>query len=233
MFRRQTATVYTLALALTALTHCKSSNSEPSKTADSASDPSQRESSAEPTAQSSSSSSKSSASNGESKALDDAQIAAIADAANSAEVEQGKLARARASDSRVRTFATMMVEHHGEALRDQQALSVGKQDNADSRRLSDEANAALQSLQLKSGTDFDRAYIQLQCDEHRKVLNTLDEKLLPAAKDPALKVYLENLKPKVEAHLAQAERLQKELGSPDGKSSQSNDDASSRRALNR
>jgi len=231
MFRRQTAIVYTIALAATALTHCKSSNSEPSKTADNASDPSNRESSAEPTAQSSSSSGPSS--NSELKALDDAQIAAIADAANSAEVEQGKLAQAKASDSRVRTFATMMVDHHGEARRDQQALSVGKQDNADSQRLSDEASTALQSLQQKSGTEFDRAYIQLQCDEHRKVLSTLDEKLLPAAKDPALKAYLQELKPKVEAHLAQAERLQKELGSSEGKSSQSNDDSSSRRALNR
>jgi len=228
MFRRQTATVYTIVLALTALTHCKSSNSEPSKSADNASDPSSRESSADPVAQSSSSSS-----SRDSKALDDAQIAAIADATNSAEVEQGKLAQSKASDSRVRTFATMMVDHHGEARRDQQALSVGKQDNADSRRLSDEADTALQSLQQKTGTDFDRAYIQLQCDEHRKVLTTLDEKLLPAAKDPALKAYLEKLKPKVEAHLAQAERLQQELGASDGKSSQSNGDSTSRGALNR
>jgi len=227
MFRRQTATVYTVALALTALTHCKSSDSEPSKTADNASDTSSRESSANPAA------SNGESKKDESKALDDAQIAAIADAANSAEVEQGKLAQSKASDSRVRTFATMMVDHHGEARRDQQALSVGKQDNADSQRLSDEASTALQSLQQKSGTEFDRAYIQLQCDEHRKVLNTLDEKLLPAAKDPALKAYLEKLKPKVEAHLAQAERLQKELGSSDGKSSQSDDDSTSRRALNR
>jgi putative membrane protein len=230
MFRRQTATVYTLALALTALTHCKSSDSEPSKTADNASGPSTGESSAEPATQSSSSSS---SSNGESKALDDAQIAAIADAANSAEVEQGKLAQSKATDSRVRTFATMMVDHHGEARRDQQALSVGKQDNAESKRLSEEAETALRSLQQKTGTEFDRAYIQLQCDEHRKVLQTLEQKLLPAAKDPKLEAYLVQLKPRIEAHLAQAERLQKELGASDGKSSQSNDDSSSRRALNR
>jgi putative membrane protein len=239
MLRGQTAIVYTAALALAALTHCKSSNSEPSKTAQSASDPSSREDSASSNSSSSHASAadgspaQSSSSRSVPNALDDAQIAAITDAANSAEVEQGKLAQSKASDSRVRTFATMMVDHHGEARRDQGALSVGKQDNPDSQRLSDEAETAVQSLQQKSGTDFDRAYIQLQCEEHRKVLNTLEQKLLPAAKDPGLKAYLEKLKPKIEAHLAQAERLQKELGSSEGKSSQSGDLSGAQRALNR
>jgi len=162
--------------------------------------------------------------------LDDAQIAAITDAANSAEVEQGRLAQSKASDPRVRSFAAMMVEHHGEARRDQQALSVSKQDSADSERMSKDADTALSSLQQKSGADFDRAYIQLQCDEHRKVLNDLEAKLLPAAKDPGLRAYLEKLKPKVQDHLAQAERLQKELGSS---SSQTNRTSASERAANR
>jgi putative membrane protein len=173
------------------------------------------------------------ASTSSSSKLDDAQIAAITDAANSAEVEQGRLAQSKASDPRVRSFAAMMVEHHGEARRDQQALSVSKQDSADSERLSKEADTALSSLQQKSGTEFDRAYIQLQCEEHRKVLNDLDQKLLPSAKDPALRSYLEKLKPKVQDHLAQAERLQKELGSSSSQSSRASDTSTAERSANR
>jgi putative membrane protein len=155
-----------------------------------------------------------------SSALDDAQIAAITEAANSAEMTQGQLAQSKASDPRVRSFAAMMVDHHGEAKRDQQALGVEKRDSAESQRLSEEARMALQSLQQKSGAEFDRAYIQLQCEEHRKVLDTIEQKLLPAAKDPGLRAYLQQLKPRVESHLAQAERLQKELGTSNGKSSE-------------
>jgi hypothetical protein len=62
------------------------------------------------------------------------------------------------------------------------------------------------------------------------VLSDLDQKLLPAAKDPGLRACLEKLKPKVQDHLAQAERLQKELGSS---SSQTNNTSSSQRSARR
>lgn len=231
MLRANTPTLYLTALAIAGLLHCSSHSSEPSKTA---ADESSSSSTA-PTNSAEANSSPSGAADAQggaapSQALDDAQIAAITDAANSAEVEQGRLAQSKASDPRVRSFAAMMIEHHGEARRDQQALSVSKQDSADSERMSKEADSALSSLQQKSGADFDRAYIQLQCDEHRKVLNDLDQKLLPAAKDPGLRAYLEKLKPRVQDHLAQAERLQKELGAS---SSQTSNPSASERSANR
>jgi predicted outer membrane protein len=74
-----------------------------------------------------------------------------------------------------------------------------------------ESEDALASLETKSGKDFDQAYLQLQIDEHRQVLKKLDQELLPAARNPGLKAYLQEIKPKVESHLAQAERLQQEL----------------------
>ena len=50
----------------------------------------------------------------------------------------------------------------------------------------------------------------------------LQDKLLPSAKDSGLKAYLEDIKPKVESHLAQAERLQEEMN---GTSSLEDNDA--------
>jgi putative membrane protein len=143
--------------------------------------------------------------------LEDTQIAAITDAANSAEIEQGRLARAKAKDPRVRDFAAMMVDHHSAAKQDQEKLKLEPSANADSERMQGDAADALKSLKQKSGKDFDRAYLQLQIDEHRKLLGALNDRLLPSAKDGKLEAYLENIKPKVESHLAQAERLQAEL----------------------
>jgi putative membrane protein len=236
MFFQRPIAGSTSALVLMTLLHCTSSQ-DSSKTAANA--PDRNDSSSTPTNSvgesspsggsnaaansngSSGTGSNASPSNGtaSSKTLDDAQIGAITEAANSAEVEQGRLAQSKASDSRVRSFASMMVQHHGEAQRDQAALSVGKRDNPESQQLTAQADSALKSLEQKSGAEFDRAYIQLQCDEHRKVLDSLRNDLLPNAKDQQLKAYLQQLEPKVEAHLAQAERLQKQLGSSDTQSS--------------
>jgi putative membrane protein len=111
----------------------------------------------------------------------------------------------------VRDFGAMMVDHHGEARQDQQKLSVGPTQSTDAQRMERDAEDALRSLKQKKGKDFDLAYLQLQIDEHRKVRDELQDKLLPSAKDSGLKAYLEDIKPKVESHLAQAERLQEEL----------------------
>ncbi|HVZ32232.1 MAG TPA: DUF4142 domain-containing protein, partial [Polyangiaceae bacterium] len=149
-----------------------------------------------------------------SKTLSDEEIAAITAAANNAEVDQGNLARAKARDPRVRDFGAMMIDHHEEARREQQSLNIPEAESTESRELTRSANAAFQKLQHEQGSDFDRAYVQVQIDEHRKVLQSLRQELLPAAKNPKLEAYLQKITPTVESHLAQAERLQQELGSP-------------------
>lgn len=156
-----------------------------------------------------------------SKPLDDAQIAAITDDANGAEIDQGKLAQTKAKDARVRAFAKMMVENHTQARRDQEKLHVSKADSPDSERAVRDAATALESLRRKSGSDFDKAYLQLPVDEHRKVLDTLDKELLPAAHDKQLKNYLEKIKPNVEGHLTRAAALEHDLDSDNSGSSKS------------
>lgn len=155
------------------------------------------------------------------KALSDEEIAAITAAANNAEVDQGNLARAKAHDPRVRDFGAMMIEHHDEARQEQQSLNIPEAESVDSRELTREANSSFQKLQHEQGSDFDRAYVQVQIDEHKKVLQSLQHELLPAARNPKLKAYLEKMTPTVESHLAQAERLQQELSSPSEPSTRS------------
>jgi putative membrane protein len=145
-------------------------------------------------------------------ALSDEQIVAITAAANDAEVDQGNLARAKATDPRIRDFAAMMVDHHTEARREQRSLSIPEVASPDSDRRTREAQAAFQSLQHEQGSEFDAAYLQLQIEEHRSVLETLKRQLVPAAKGAQLKAFLQKITPTVESHLAQAERLREEMG---------------------
>jgi putative membrane protein len=215
MFSRLHPLVYVSALALAAL-QCKSSDTAASKSPDAVHPDPVQNANGPAGASEGVGASGVTVQNDERKpapsaALDDGQIVAITAAANTAEIEQGRLAQEKASDPRVRDFGAMMVDHHGEARQDQQKLSVGPTQSTDAQRMERDAEDALRSLKQKKGKDFDLAYLQLQIDEHRKVRDELQDKLLPSAKDSGVKAYLEDIKPKVESHLAQAERLQEEL----------------------
>lgn len=137
--------------------------------------------------------------------LTDHQIAAIADGANSAEIAQAQLALTKASDPQVRQFATMMIDHHGEAKEELQKLNLSPTESQKSRQMAQKSQETLEQLQQKSGSEFDRAYMQAQLEGHRQVLEAINSDLLPNAKNPELAEYLQKMKPKVESHLRQAE----------------------------
>lgn len=157
--------------------------------------------------------------------LDDPRIIAVTNAANEAEVEQGRLARERAKDPRVRDFAAMMVDHHSQALSDQQKLKIDPEPGADVLNMQRESKQRLGALREKKGSDFDRAYIELQIEEHRRLLDKINRELMPAAKDKSVVSYLEEIRPRVESHLAQAQRLQQELGSTSQSDTRKRDDS--------
>ena len=148
--------------------------------------------------------------------LSDEQIAAITDAANSAEIAQAKLAESKSKNPEVKRFAAMMIKHHGEAKNKQAKLKLQPADSSDSSALKADASSTLDALKKDTGKDFDKAYIDAQVDAHQKVLDTINQKLLPNVKNADLKAYLDEIKPRVEDHLKQAKDLQQNF---DNKSS--------------
>lgn len=146
-------------------------------------------------------------------ALTDEQIAAIAALANNSEIEQAKLARARSKDEKVLQFAGMMIAHHGEAQRKQDALSLGSAESTLSRDMIVEGGETMRLLKEKTGAEFDRAYMQAQVRGHQKVLDAIEKHLIPNAKREDLKAHLAELRPRVKQHLEQAEKTMAELAS--------------------
>jgi putative membrane protein len=145
--------------------------------------------------------------------LSDEQIAAITDAANTAEIEQAKLAESKSKDPGVKRFAAMMIMHHGAAKQKQAKLKLKPQESATSTALQTDAASTLEMLKSDKGKDFDKAYIAAQIDGHQKVLDTINDKLLPNVKSPDLKAYLDEIKPRVEQHLKEAKQLQESFDS--------------------
>ncbi|HEV8244293.1 MAG TPA: DUF4142 domain-containing protein [Polyangiaceae bacterium] len=147
--------------------------------------------------------------------LSDPQIAAISDVANNAEVEQAKIARRKSSDPRVRNFADMMIAHHGKAKQDQALVELRfdltPAPSATSRQLGTDAANTLTLLRDADATDFDRVYIDSQVDAHQKVLDTLDQDLIPNVRNEELKTLLQGIRPTVAMHLRRAREIQGQL----------------------
>jgi putative membrane protein len=150
--------------------------------------------------------------------LSDQQIAAVTDAVNTAEIEQAQLARSKSTNDQVQSFAGMMIEHHGQAKRKQTTLGIAEAESPLSLKLAAKTHTTIEQLKQKSGSEFDRAYLQAQIDGHQEVLDTIDRQLLPDAKNAQLKAYLEELRPQVAEHLERAKSAQDALASADSSS---------------
>lgn len=147
--------------------------------------------------------------------LSDGQIAMISDLVNTAEVEQAKLAQTKAKSTAVKKFAAMMVKHHNEAKAEQnklvKKLGITPAQSLDATSLKTDADKTMASLRDASGTTFDAVYIDSQVVEHQKVLDTIDQQLLPSAQSPEVKDALQKAREKVASHLDEAKRIQGEL----------------------
>jgi putative membrane protein len=150
--------------------------------------------------------------------LTEGQIARIADVANTAEIEQGKLAQTKAKNPRVRAFAAKMVKHHGQAKTEQarllRELSITSAESATASALESDGEKALLSLKSASSGDFDAAYLDGQVTAHEKVLSTLDEQLLPSARSESVVSALRVARSAVAAHLDEAKAIRGELATP-------------------
>jgi putative membrane protein len=151
--------------------------------------------------------------------LNDNQIAAVAMAANTGEIEEGQFAEPRATNTAVRDFAMRMVTEHT-ASNMQLATVVQQQDlmpapSATSQQLMTESANTIAMLQGLSGTAFDQAYIASQVTGHQQVLTLIDTTLIPQAQNAELRAFLETMRATVAAHLAAAEQIQATIGTPD------------------
>jgi putative membrane protein len=146
----------------------------------------------------------------------DAEIAHIAKTANDADIDGGNLAKSKGRNSEVKSFANLMIADHmamnQQSARVAQNTGVTPASNPTSQQMMSDHEAAKQQLQAQSGADFDRAYMAHEVDMHQKVLDALDQTLIPNAQNAELKSVLTQARAKVEAHLNRAKDIQGKLG---------------------
>lgn len=126
-----------------------------------------------------------------------------------AEVKMGELAQQKATNSQVKSFASMLVNDHMGAneqvkrLAAQRNVTLPNDVSTDNQKMYDD-------LSKKTGGNFDKAYMDEMIDDHQKDID-LFEKASNRVNDAEIKTFIDNTLPKLRQHLDSARAINKLL----------------------
>lgn len=148
--------------------------------------------------------------------LSDADVSSIFANANAEEIQTANLALTRSSNTAVREFAQRMITDHTRVNQQLEMImrnrNMQTRSNTVTQQQQSRSSQAMQSLQQLQGADFDRAYIADQVAIHQWLLQTIDQVLIPSARDRDLERLLTETRPTIASHLEQARQIQNSLG---------------------
>lgn len=144
----------------------------------------------------------------------DAQAVMIVQIINDGEVTLARLAE-KSKNVEVKQFAEHMVRDHSgsnDALRDYvKKAKIQPAASNTSTQLQGEAEAKKQELMALKGHNFDMRYIDSQVEMHSKVLELLDQNLIPNASTTELKDLLAKTRTTVAKHRDNAAKIKSGL----------------------
>jgi putative membrane protein len=121
------------------------------------------------------------------------------------EVELGKIAQEKATNPRIKEFGAMMAKDHSEA--NDQLKSLAQQKNITlPASVSDKQQKDIDDLNKKTGKDFDKAYMNMMLDDHKKDIKKF-EKAGNDLKDADIKSFAMNALPTLQKHLDSARAI--------------------------
>jgi putative membrane protein len=126
-----------------------------------------------------------------------------------AEVELGKLAAAKATNSKVKSFAERMVTDHGKANDELKNLASSKHVTLPAA-VDAKHQAAHDRLAKLSGAAFDRAYVRDMVTDHEKDVAAFRRES-QSGKDPDVKMWAAKTLPTLQDHLKMIQELQKDV----------------------
>ena len=145
------------------------------------------------------------AANADRQASDQNFVAQVAQA-NMAEVELGRIALSKSTDSDVRTFAALMVEDYSR-INDELADLVQGQDIDVPSTLDEHHRGIVADVSARTGDDFDAAYAKQMAADHAGAMSFFRSAAASDELSPALSNFASRIVPTVERHRAMAQEL--------------------------
>ncbi|MCW3092327.1 MAG: hypothetical protein JWP81_3396 [Ferruginibacter sp.] len=121
------------------------------------------------------------------------------------EVDLGKYAQQNAMSDRVKNFGAMMVRDHSAANEELKTLSSSK-NIALPMEVGSDAKKHMDDLMKKKGKDFDKAYMDMMLDDHKKDVKAF-QKAANECKDADLKSFAGKTLPTLQTHLDSAKAI--------------------------
>jgi putative membrane protein len=141
--------------------------------------------------------------------LADTAFAAKAAVGGMAEVALGKMAVAKGTDAQVKDFGNMMVMDHGKANDELKGIAKTKNITLPAT-LDAEHQAKSDSLSKLSGKDFDKGYVAVMIEGHKKTLALMQSEAANG-QDAELKAFAAKTAPVVQMHLDHILKIQSSL----------------------
>ncbi len=104
----------------------------------------------------------------------DAKFLSKASEMNIAEIQMGQLAQKKGSEAHIRMLGKMMEDAHTQSQKDLIALAKSKGITVPTTTTKD-AQDVYNSLDKKSGKEFDKAYAELMVSGHEKTISTFEK----------------------------------------------------------
>lgn len=147
--------------------------------------------------------------------ISDANIAAMVLASNNTDISYARLVPSRAQRDDVKKFAERMLTDHngvnGLVTQLLAKLDLAPEDNVISLDMRDESANKRDLMRDLSGFAFDSTYMENEVAYHQKFLASIDNQMLPAARNAELRNLLTAVRPAVAAHLAHAEQVRADV----------------------
>jgi putative membrane protein len=148
--------------------------------------------------------------------LPDARTLAIVRMANNVELAYARIAARRASSRDVKALVRREQASHTQLNTSLDRLAartdITPHEDEVSLLLRDQSMPRRDTLRALSGRHFDSAYVALEVQSHRELLVAIDSAFVRSVGNVRLAAWLaDSLRPAVNAHLLQAERLQPTL----------------------
>jgi len=143
--------------------------------------------------------------------VNDATLAAMLLALNNTDISYARLVLSRSDREDVRRYAQRMLTDHtvvnGLINELTGKLGITVQDNTFSEDMRDESSSKRELMRELTGFAFDSTYATNEISYHRKFLESIDNIMIPRARNDELKTLLTGVRPAIAAHLAHAEEL--------------------------
>ncbi|MEP6926705.1 MAG: DUF4142 domain-containing protein [Ginsengibacter sp.] len=115
------------------------------------------------------------------------------------EVELGKMAQQKAKNQQVKDFGKMMEEDHSKANDNFKEIASKKNINLPTS-VTDDQRKEIDNLSKKSGSDFDKAYVDMMVNDHKKDIAAF-KSAQGAVSDNDIKNFIINTLPTLQKHL--------------------------------